>query len=313
MRKHLDDLVALGAFPLALLASTALATVLVAQGTSPATLPVPFTALALVLAVALERWFPRVGRPPERGERRADGLWFVLTAAVSSPLVDGGLAAVAASLAAWLPAGPLALLPTPLAVLVALVIAELGGYWAHRLAHEVPWLWRLHAVHHAPHRMTAVNNFRLHPLDIGLKQALGYFPVLLLGPTAETLALAGVVRGVVLAFQHVDADLRHGALSWVFATNTVHRWHHSSCPAEGNAHYGSVLVLWDQVFGTWRPQPDAAEPEQLGLFEEGGYPVHRVARALVAPVCWDRCVTPAAIKEDTCRRGSRGAPPPPSR
>lgn len=115
-------------------------------------------------------------------------------------------------------------------------------------------------------------------------------PVLLLGFSAEAIATAGAVQGVVVAFQHADVDLRHGLLNRVFATNSVHRWHHSARPDEANANYGGVLSLFDQAFGTYRVPPEHHEPQRMGLFAEHHYPVHAVVRSTVAPLCWRRCV-----------------------
>jgi len=39
--------------------------------------------------------------------------------------------------------------PMPAQVILGLVVAEFGLYWAHRLSHEFPFLWRFHAVHHS--------------------------------------------------------------------------------------------------------------------------------------------------------------------
>ena len=42
-------------------------------------------------------------------------------------------------------------------LLLALVIAELGTYWIHRLMHEHPFLWRFHAAHHSAPRLYWLN------------------------------------------------------------------------------------------------------------------------------------------------------------
>src|SRR5215467_6608583 len=46
--------------------------------------------------------------------------------------------------------------PLVVQVLAALVLGDVLEYWYHRLAHIVPWLWPLHAVHHAPVRLHTI-------------------------------------------------------------------------------------------------------------------------------------------------------------
>jgi len=252
-------------------------------------MPLTATGLALGVAMLLERVRPRVARDAEPGETRADVLWFVWTGLASRPLA----AAAVAALAAWVH-------PTNGAdgwtswfvvdTVATLLVLEFGDYWAHRLAHTQPWWWKLHAVHHAPHRMTALNNARLHPLDVLLKELFIMLPVLLLAPKTEVLVAAATLRGVGVAFQHADVDLHHGWLNWVFSTNSNHRWHHSNAPQEAHANYGGFLMVFDHLFGTYLNKADADEPAAMGLFDDDGYPVHQVVRSTAAPVCWRRCV-----------------------
>ena len=253
-------------------------------------LPLLATVLGFALVLPLERWAPRVARAPEPGETWVDALWFSSSATVDA-LAGAGLAGLAVAVAPSAGAGPLGALPLPVAALLALLLWSLGDYWAHRLAHEVPWLWRFHAVHHAPRRMVATNNPRLHPADLLLKRTAQLLPLLLLGFSGDAMALVGALAGLQVAFQHGDVDIRHGAWNLVFATNSVHRWHHSDQPHEANANYGAVLVLWDQVFGTFRVPPEEEEPERMGLFDGLPYPVQQPLRALAAPWCWARCTS----------------------
>jgi sterol desaturase/sphingolipid hydroxylase (fatty acid hydroxylase superfamily) len=111
-----------------------------------------------------------------------------------------------------------------------------------------------------------------------------------LGFSAQAIALAATIKGVCLAFQHGDVDLRHRLLNYVFATNSVHRWHHSDRAQEGNHNYGSVFSFYDIVFGTFLLPSESREPASMGLFDAAHYPRHQVARATCAPWCWQRCV-----------------------
>jgi hypothetical protein len=49
--------------------------------------------------------------------------------------------------------GWVAALPFWAGVLLIVLVADLVQYWTHRAYHEVPWLWRLHAVHHSAKHM----------------------------------------------------------------------------------------------------------------------------------------------------------------
>ncbi|MEQ8661670.1 MAG: sterol desaturase family protein, partial [Gammaproteobacteria bacterium] len=72
---------------------------------------------------------------------------------------------LAAGLVDRTPGGALADWPLWTQVAFGLVASELGLYWAHRLAHEWPWLWRFHAVHHSVERLWLVNTGRFHFVD----------------------------------------------------------------------------------------------------------------------------------------------------
>ena len=45
--------------------------------------------------------------------------------------------------------------PLVVQVLTVVLLGDMLEYWYHRLAHTVPWLWPLHAVHHTPVRPTS--------------------------------------------------------------------------------------------------------------------------------------------------------------
>ncbi len=158
-------------------------------------------------------------------------------------------------------------------VLVTLLI-EFGLYWSHRLHHMLAPLWQLHAMHHSSKRLYAINNFRFHPLNYGLNFSAGMLPAMLLGFSPEALFAYIAISQPVLMLQHANIDLKSGSLNYIFSTNELHRWHHSSAESEANSNYGTSIVLWDQVFGTYRATTDRDNaPKHLGLFSSSrGYP-----------------------------------------
>ncbi len=167
-------------------------------------------------------------------------------------------------------------LPLLMQVSIATLLIELGRYWSHRLHHVAKPLWRLHAMHHSSQRLYAINNFRFHPLNYMLNFLIGVLPVMVLGVSTEALLGYLAISQPVLMLQHANLNLKSGWLNYVFSTNEVHRWHHSNVAQEANSNYGNAIVLWDQLFGTFRFENDSKnQPTALGLFSSGsGYPSH---------------------------------------
>ena len=147
---------------------------------------------------------------------------------------------------------------------LALLIAEFGRYWVHRFAHEVPWLWRFHAVHHSPKRLYFLNAARFHPLEKVLFLIPETFPFILMGTSENVLLLYAIVNSIHGLFQHSNIYLKLGWLNYVFSMAELHRWHHSKRISESNTNYGNNLIVWDIIFGTffW---PKNREVVEIGL------------------------------------------------
>ena len=163
------------------------------------------------------------------------------------------------SLTSWWPRR----LPLPARLAGTLVIFEFGHYWWHRLAHETPALWRFHSVHHSPERLYWLNAARFHPLDLFPDAFIETTVLTAIGVDAETRVAHGVFRGIYGQIQHRNVDLDSRSLNTFFATEELHRWHHSDDPAQGNTNYGAVSSVWDRVFGTLYA-PDRALDANLG-------------------------------------------------
>jgi ornithine lipid hydroxylase len=152
-------------------------------------------------------------------------------------------------------------------VVLAIVVAEFGLYWAHRIAHEWPWLWRFHAVHHSVTRLWIVNTGRFHFVDSFKSIGMGMAILLALGAPMEVLIWLSAVTAYIGILTHCNVDMRFGALSWWFNTPELHRWHHSKDLREGNKNYSENIMLWDHVFGTFYNTRDYRPPADIGIQE----------------------------------------------
>jgi sterol desaturase/sphingolipid hydroxylase (fatty acid hydroxylase superfamily) len=232
------------------------------------------TALGMTAIILLERLVPYTPTWTAFGEDERTDQWHLL---VSERFYDlGGLAALGlfSPVSQWMRSHGLSLWPDRAPLLVQVVLAalltDLSLYWMHRLAHTVPWMWRLHAVHHTSPRLHWLSVWRSHPLDNILRSMANTGPLALCGVPTEVIALAAAFAGMSVLITHCNADLRTGPFDWIFSTPRVHRWHHVRHDGAGYTNYAPALALWDWVFGTRRVPADRRPPEDVGL--EPGLP-----------------------------------------
>lgn len=179
-------------------------------------------------------------------------------------LLAGGAVAVSAHVQGGLWRSVAGEWPFALQVAAVMVVAEFFDYWTHRVSHEWPLLWRLHAVHHNPQRLYWLNAGRDHPIAAMMFFVTVSGPLIALGVPPEVLLMYYVMESVLGLLQHCNIDLRLGPLNYVFSTVDLHRWHHAIEPREANTNYGSNLIVWDLVFGTWY-FPGREGPAEIGV------------------------------------------------
>lgn len=149
--------------------------------------------------------------------------------------------------------------------LLACLVVEFFDYWPHRWMHEVPFLWRFHAIHHNPKRLYWMNATRAHFGEVVFRGIFNAIPLALLGAGAEVLALIGLANSLLGLFQHANINFKLGPLNWIFSVGEMHRWHHSVKVSEANHNYGSNFLFWDVVFRTRFRDAQRSGPEQLGI------------------------------------------------
>ena len=148
--------------------------------------------------------------------------------------------------------------------ILIIFLSDFLRYWLHRLSHNVPILWRLHAVHHSVTKMYWLNTSRFHPLEKALQFLMDVFPFMLLGVSEEVIALHLVLYGVNGFFQHCNINLCFGWLNYIVSSTEHHRWHHSKEISESNNNYGNNVIVWDILFGSFY-LPKKRKVQTLGL------------------------------------------------
>ena len=157
------------------------------------------------------------------------------------------------------------------AVCVAILLLDLLIYAQHRVFHAVPWLWRLHRVHHADQEIDVSTGLRFHPIEILLSMLIKMAAVALLGaPVLAVLLFEMLLNGMAM-FNHSNVRLPLGfdaALRRLVVTPDMHRVHHSVLPRETNSNFGFNLSIWDRLFHSYVAQPEHGhDGMRVGLSE----------------------------------------------
>jgi sterol desaturase/sphingolipid hydroxylase (fatty acid hydroxylase superfamily) len=223
-----------------------------------------FGAFALVFAalIAWERLAPR--RPLSAGRwRRWPGNLGVLAVDILAVRLLVPAAAIGAALYAsgngiglfnWLQ------LRLSVGALLGFLALDFAIWAQHVAFHRVPWLWRLHRMHHADLDIDATTGVRFHPFEILISLAIKVAVVLALGIPPVGVLIFEVVLNLTSMFNHTNArmPLRLDRLvRLVVVTPDMHRVHHSIERRETDSNFGFNLPWWDRLFGTYRAQPEA--------------------------------------------------------
>lgn len=142
-----------------------------------------------------------------------------------------------------------------LATVGAVVAWDFIYYWNHRFMHESRFMWAYHVVHHSSERLNLSTALR-QPVAEVLTTPVPYGVLCLFGINP---ALVDTARGVNLLYQfwiHTEAIGRLGQAEEVLNTPSHHRVHHGSNRQYLDRNHGSILILWDRLFGTFQPEGD---------------------------------------------------------
>ena len=147
----------------------------------------------------------------------------------------------------------------------ALALAILGWdaiyYWNHRLSHESRWLWAVHVVHHSSEHYNLSTALR-QPVAEGVTMTVPYGLLAWLGVRPSLIEQARALNLIYQFWIHTEVVRSIGWLEKVLNTPSHHRVHHGSNSRYLDRNHGSILIVWDKLFGTFEEE---REPVVYGL------------------------------------------------
>ncbi len=197
---------------------------------------------------------PHVARAPRPLAERVHG-GLAVAAVAGTAMTVSTIWAARTSADVFSRRSPLDLGTGKLAWAVAILGWDFIYYWNHRFSHESRWLWAVHVAHHSSERYNLSTALR-QPVAESITIAVPYSLLALLGVRPGLIEQA---RGLNLIYQfwiHTEAIRSIGWLERVLNTPSHHRVHHGSNRRYLDRNHGSILIVWDRLFGTFEPETE---------------------------------------------------------
>jgi sterol desaturase/sphingolipid hydroxylase (fatty acid hydroxylase superfamily) len=220
-----------------------------------------------LLAVALcEFCRPRRRREFPALRRRLGnlGIWVLniaLAAFIFAP-PDTFRPQLEAALGMDLPSWPIA--DRWLSFAAAFLLLDFLNYAVHRCQHAVPFLWRLHALHHSDPDVDVTTSVRHHPIEYVIASGFYWLAVLALDIPVVVVLSHGLATFAAAAVTHGNIRLPEWLerlLQPVVITLDLHLVHHSIAYDQQNANFGAIFSVWDRMFGTYARLPRAQQKQ----------------------------------------------------
>lgn len=158
--------------------------------------------------------------------------------------------------------------------ILAFLVVDFVSYWYHRCSHQINLLWAGHVTHHSSSYFNLSNGFRTSPFQ-GLFRIPFWMIMPVFGFDPLVLVITFKVVGLHDFFVHTPYIPKLGWLEWFIVTPSHHRVHHGKNEIYIDKNYGSVLILWDRMFGTYQEETEPVEYGITAKYDDHS-PIHAI-------------------------------------
>lgn len=249
--------------------------------------------IILVSMAALELLHPRLERDEMRGALKSKRWFTNLSMLVLSSICLRILfPAAAVGAAIWFAERDIGLfnffnVPFIVSFVVSFILLDFIIWLEHVASHKIPFLWRIHRMHHSDGGFDVTTALRFHPLEIVLSMVWKVLIIALIGAPALAVLVFEIVLNGMAMFNHANVKLPIWLDRFIrpfLVTPDMHRVHHSTSPDETDSNYGFSFSIWDRMFATYYDQPALGhEGMNIGLKEYESAKSGQLLTALLIP------------------------------
>ncbi|MGO4816954.1 sterol desaturase family protein [Flavobacterium sp. W22_SRS_FP1] len=143
------------------------------------------------------------------------------------------------------------------AYILCIITIDFFRYWSHRLTHVNRFWWATHVTHHNSEKYNLSVAFRL-----GWTQHIKFIffiPIILMGFDPVLFFICHQIEVLYQFWIHTEYIRKLPApIEYIFVTPSHHRVHHSTNHQYIDKNFGSTLIIWDRIFGTFEAEEEQA-------------------------------------------------------
>lgn len=147
-----------------------------------------------------------------------------------------------------------------LSYFIAFFVIDFYGYWSHRLAHQINFLWNKHAIHHSSEEFNLACALRQPIASLINLFTFLLIPAALLGVPASVIAITLPLHLFLQFWYHTKHIKKMGILEKIIVTPSHHRVHHAINPEYLDKNHSQIFIFWDKLFGTFQEELDDVPP-----------------------------------------------------
>ena len=133
---------------------------------------------------------------------------------------------------------------------------EFCYYWYHRSLHERRFFWATHSVHHSPVEVTTSTSSRTGWTPLSGLGSIFFLPLVSIGFKAQFVYFVFALHTFIMFWVHTNWIPKLTWIEGILQTPSSHRVHHAINPEYIDKNFGGVLVIYDRLFGTYKPERD---------------------------------------------------------